>query len=140
GGRVPGGERMFARGYVGSTLGAADLSELERLLREALETAYRRATFNADAKADAREKLGPLGQALDDTRLAPVAIRRDTVGAVCRVDPRAVDLAEMVRYAAEVWRVVAAADPGVQYNWVSTLTQLSRELLCSTPGDWTEHL
>src|SRR5437762_163208 len=82
--------------------------------------------------ADAREKLGPLGQALDDTRLAPVAIRRDTVGAVCRVDPRAVDLAEMVRYAAEVSREVAAADPAVKYNWITTLTQLSRELFAST--------
>src|SRR5439155_3612330 len=42
--RVLAGERMIAPGYVGLTLGAADLAELERLLREALETAYRRAT------------------------------------------------------------------------------------------------
>src|SRR5207249_4063913 len=105
---------------------------LERLLRDALASAYRRATFNADMKADAREKFGPLGEALADTRLAPVEIRRDTVGAVYRVDPRTVELAEMVRYATDVSREVAAAASAVKYNWISTLTQLSRELFAST--------
>src|SRR5213076_3027421 len=132
--RVLAGERMIAPGYVGLTLGAADLAELEHRLRDALETAHRRATFNAEAKSDAREKLGPLGEALADTRLAPVAIRRDTVAAVYRVDPRAVALAEMVRYTAEVSRAVVAADLAVKYNWVSTLTQLARELFASTEG------
>ena len=132
--RVLAGERMIAPGYVGLTLGAADLAELEHRLRDALETAHRRATFNAEAKSDAREKLGPLGDALADTRLAPVAIRRDTVAAVYQVDPRAVALAEMVRYTAEVSRAVVAADLAVKYNWVSTLTQLARELFASTEG------
>src|SRR3989441_6379604 len=85
-------------------------------------------------KADAREKFGPLGEALADTRLAPVEIRRDTVGAVYRVDPRTVELAEMVRYATDVSREVAAAASAVKYNWISTLTQLSRELFASTEG------
>src|SRR2546425_10499574 len=85
-------------------------------------------------KADAREKFGPLGEALADTRLAPVEIRRDTVGAVYRVDPRTVELAEMVRYATDVSREVAAAAAAVKYNWISTLTQLSRELFASTEG------
>src|SRR2546426_4154387 len=132
--RVLAGERTVAPGYVGLTLGAADLAELERLLRDALASAYRRATFNADMKADAREKFGPLGEALADTRLAPVEIRRDTVGAVYRVDPRTVELAEMVRYATDVSREVAAAASAVKYNWISTLTQLSRELFASTEG------
>ena len=132
--RVLAGERTVAPGYVGLTLGAADLTELERLLRDALASAYRRATFNADMKADAREKFGPLGEALADTRLAPVEIRRDTVGAVYRVDPRTVELAEMVRYATDVSREVAAAASAVKYNWISTLTQLSRELFASTEG------
>ena len=132
--RVLAGERTVAPGYVGLTLGAADLTELERLLRDALASAYRRATFNADMKADAREKFGPLGEALADTRLAPVEIRRDTVGAVYRVDPRTVELAEMVRYATDVSREVAAAASAVKYNWISTLAQLSRELFASTEG------
>src|SRR3989441_11395341 len=85
-------------------------------------------------KADAREKFGPLGEALADTRLAPVEIRRDAVGAVYRVVPRAVELAEMVRYATDVSREVAAAASAVKYNWISTLTQLSRELFASTEG------
>ena len=132
--RVIAGEQTAAPGYVGLTLGAADLAALERLLREALEHAYRRATLNADMKADAREKFGPLGEALADTRLAPVAIRRDTVDAVYRVDPRAIELAEMVRYTAEVSREVAAASATVKHNWISTLTQLSRELFASSEG------
>src|SRR5438445_13715763 len=40
----------------------------------------------------------------------------------------------MGRYAAGVSREVAAADPAVKYNWISTLTQLSRELFASTEG------
>jgi TldD protein len=132
--RVLAGERTVAPGFVGLTLGGADVAELDRLLREALESAYRRAAFNADMKADAREKFGPLGEALADTRLARIEIRRDTVDAVYRVDPRVVELAEMVRYAADISREVAAADPAVKYNWISALTQLSRELFASTEG------
>jgi TldD protein len=132
--RVLAGERTIAPGYIGLTLGAADLAELERVLRDALESAYRRAAFNAEMKADAREKLGPLGEALADTRLAPVAIRRDTVRAVYRLDPRAVELAEMVRYATDISREVAGSSPAVKHNWISTLTQLSRELFASSEG------
>ena len=132
--RVLAGERMIAPGYVGQTLGTADLDDIDRIVREALERAYRRAMVNGEMKADAREKFGPLGESLADTRLHPIEVRQDTVAAVYRVDPRTLPLADMVRYATDISRQVAAVDPGVKYNYVGTMTELSRELFVSSEG------
>src|SRR5258705_252577 len=132
--RVLAGDRMIAPGYLGQTLGTADLADLDRIVREALERAYRRAMVNGEMKADAREKFGPLGEALADTGLCPIEVRQDTVGAVYRIDPRAMDLAEMVRYATDVSRQVAAVHAGVKYNYISALTEVSRELFVSSEG------
>ncbi len=125
---------MVAPGYIGLTLGAADAAGLPALIREALERAYRRALVNAEMKANAREKFGGLGEALADTRLHPVEAREDTVPAVYGVDPRALSLAEMIRYTVDVSRQVAAVDPSLKYHAITTLTQLSRELFVSTEG------
>jgi TldD protein len=43
-------------------------------------------------------------------------------------------LAEMVRYATDVSRQVAAVDARVKYNYVGTVTELSRELFVSSEG------
>jgi TldD protein len=132
--RVLAGQRAVAPGFLGLTLGAADIDRLERVIAEALERAYRRAVANADMKADAREKLGALGASLADTVLHPVEVREDTVPAVFHVDPRTMDLGAMVRYATDASRRVAALDPRLRYNYVGTTTQLSRELFASTEG------
>jgi TldD protein len=132
--RVLAGERAVAAGHVGVAVGAADLPGLGQLIRAALERAWRRASVNAEMKADAREKLGPLGAALADTRLHPVDVREDTVPATYEVDPRTMPLGDMIRYAADVSRQLAALDHRLQYNRVGTLTQLSRELYASTEG------
>src|SRR3989442_9301752 len=132
--RVLAGDRMTAPGYVGLTLGVADVPNLARIVGEALEQAYRRAMVNGEMKADAREKFGPLGAALADTRLHPVEVRQDTVPAVYATDPRSVRLADMVAYATDVSRQVAAVDSRLKYNSISTLTQISRELFASTEG------
>src|SRR5207245_2910551 len=79
--RVLAGDRMIAPGYVGQVLGTADLADLDRIVRAALEQAYRRAMVNGEMKADTREKFGPLGEALADTRLCPIEVRQDTVDA-----------------------------------------------------------
>jgi TldD protein len=132
--RVLAGARTIAPGYVGLTLGAADADDLPRIVREALEQAWRRADVNAEMKADARGKLGPLGDSLADTRLHPVEIRRDTIPAVYEVDPRTVELAAMIRATTDVSRDLAALDERLKFNYVSTLTQLSRELFVSSEG------
>lgn len=132
--RVLAGDRSIAPGYVGLTLGAADADDLPRIVREAIEQAWRRADVNAEMKADARGKLGPLGETLADTRLHPVEIRRDTIPALCEVDPRAMALPAMVVETTDVSRDLAGLDARLKYNFVSTLTQLSRELFVSTEG------
>jgi TldD protein len=132
--RVLGGDRMIAPGYAGLTLGASDVDDLPRIIRAAIDTAWRRASVNAEMKADARGKFGALGEALTDTRLHPVEIRRDTVPAVYAVDPRSVDLGTMIAYTTELSRRLAGLDPRLKYNYVSTQTQLSRELFVSTEG------
>ena len=132
--RVLAGDRMVAPGWIGLTLGTADADALPARLREALARAHRRAMVNAELKASAREKLGPLGEALADTRLHPVDVREDTVPAVFTVDPRVLPLGEMVAFTTDVSRRVAAVDPAVKHNYISTLTQLSRELFASSEG------
>jgi len=132
--RAIAGDRAIAPGHVGLVLGAADVPSIERVIREALERAWRRATVNAELKADARGKLGALGAALADLRLHPVEIHEDTVAASYEVDPRSVGLAAMVARVTDVSRQVAAVDPRLGYNAVGILTQLSRELFASTEG------
>jgi TldD protein len=132
--RVLAGDRLVAPGYFGRTLGAADVGGLEGVLREAIERAYRRARANAELKADAREKFGELGAALADTRLHPIDVRQDTVPGVFEIDPRTLHLTEMVRYTTDVSRQVAAVDRRVEHNYVSTMTQLARELFASSEG------
>ncbi len=132
--RVLAGDRMVGAGYFGRVVGAADLGRLDQVLREGIGHAYRRARANAEGKAEAREKFGDLGDALADTRLCPVAVTEDTVPAVYEIDPRSVDLGEMVRFTTDVSRRLAGLDPRLPYNYVSTLTQLSRELFASSEG------
>jgi len=132
--RVLAGRRAVAAGYAGRGLGAADVPNLVVVLRELLLAAYRRALASAELKADAREKLGPLGAALEDTRLHPVKVCEDRVEAVYAVDPREVDLAAMVRFTADVSRQIGALPAAPGYHFLSTLTQLARELYVSSEG------
>jgi TldD protein len=132
--RVLAGQRAVAPGWIGLTLGAADVPNLERLIAEALGRAHRRALANAEMKADAREKLGSLGASLADTALHPINVREDAVPAVYSVDPRSMDLGEMVRYATDISRQVRALDLRLRYNYAGATTQLSRELFASTEG------
>jgi TldD protein len=132
--RVLAGDRTVAPGWIGIVIGAAELPNLEALLEDALERAYRRATANADGKAAAREKFGPLGASLADTRLHPIEVHQATVPAVYRVDPRTVALPDMVTFITDVSRAVRDAHPSVHYNYILTITQLSRELIASTEG------
>lgn len=130
--RVLAGSRMSAPGYFGRGLGAADLPDLPRILRDGLLAAYRRAMANAALKAEVKGKFGALGDALTDTRLHPIPVRQEVVPAVFEVDPRGVPLDEMIRYTTDVSRQVGAADAAISYDYVSTLTQLSRELFASS--------
>jgi TldD protein len=132
--RVLAGHRMTAPGYFGRSLGAADLPHLDRILKEALQAAYRRAMANAELKAEVKGKFGALGDSLSDTRLHPVQVRREIVPAVFEMDPRAVPLDEMVRFTTDVSRQVAAVHARLSYNYISTMTQLSRELFASSEG------
>jgi len=132
--RVLAGADMIAPGYFGRGLGEADIPHLERILAEGIDAAYRRAMANAEWKAQVRGKFGGLGESLSDTRLSPVRVCRDTVPAIYEVDPRAVDLGEMVRFTRNVSRRVKATHPSLGYNYISAMTQLGRELFASSEG------
>ena len=132
--RVLAGDRMVAPGYFGRALGTADLPNIEKILKEGIVSAYRRAMANGELKAAAREKFGSLGDSLVDTRLHPIDVRRDVVQPEYEMDPRSMDLAEMVRYTTDVSKQVAAVHVQLKYNHVSTVTQLSRETFASSEG------
>src|SRR5207253_4039098 len=103
-------------------------------IADAVGRAWRRASVNAEMKADVRGKFGSLGDALMDTRLAPVEICEATVPAAYAIDPRALPLAEIVRFTTDISRRLAALDSRLSYHYVGTLTQLSRELYVSSEG------
>jgi TldD protein len=132
--RVLAGSRMVAAGHYGRALGAADISDLERILKEGLASAYRRAMANADHKAQAREKFGGLGESFEDTRLHPVRVHQEIVPAVFEIDPREVRLDEMVRLSTDVSREMRGRHARLAYDLVSSMTQLVRELFASSEG------
>jgi len=132
--RVLAGDRMVAPGYFGQSLGARDLGRLAEILKEGIRSAYRRAMANAEMKANAREKFGSLGEPLADTRLHPIKVCQEVVPAEYVMDPRTMDLGAMVAYTQDLSKQVAGVNPQLQYNFISTMTQLSRELFCSSEG------
>ena len=132
--RVLAGDGMIAPGYFGRALGEADIPQLERILAEGLDAAYRRAVANADWKEQARGKFGALGESLADTRLHPVRVCQAMVPAVFEMDPRGVELGEMVRLTREISRRVKATHAALGYNYISAMTQLARELFASSEG------
>ncbi len=132
--RALAGGRMVAPGYFGRALGAADLPGLEKILTDGLLAAYRRAVANAELKAEIKGKFGALGDALADARLHPIQVSQDTVPAVFEIDPRAMPLDEMVRFTTDISKQVAAVHGRISYNYISTMTQLSRELFASSEG------
>ena len=132
--RVLAGRRMVGAGYFGRILGAAEVPRLPDILREALGHAHRRAAASGEAKAEARGRFPGLGASLADTRLAPVRVAQEVVPASYRVDPRTIALADMVRTVTEVGREVRALDPRLTHGHLSALTELSRELFCSSEG------
>jgi TldD protein len=132
--RVLAGRRMVGAGYLGGSLGAADVPRLREILRDALGRAHRRAWASGEAKAEARDTLPGLGASLADTRLAAVRVGREVVPAVYRVDPRTVPLEAMVRATTELGRELRALDPRLTYGHLATHTELSRELFCSSEG------
>jgi TldD protein len=131
--RVLAGTAWWPRAGVGLTLGTADTTAT-RIVREAIAQASpaRRGQRRAEG-AGPGEVRGPRPP-LADTRLCPVEVRRDTGPAVFEIDPRRVALDEMAHYTLDIARQVQALDPRLTYSYLSTLTQLSRELLASTEG------
>ena len=89
---------------------------------------------NAEMKAEVKGKFGSLGDALADTRLHPVPVRQAVVPAVFEVDPRSIALDDMQRLTTDVSRRVAGFHASASYNYISTMTQLSRELFASSEG------
>src|SRR5207244_568693 len=102
--RVLAGDGAVAPGYFGQMLGKPDLPRLAQTLASGLKHAYERALANAREKIRIRHKYKELGEALADTRLAPVEAYRDTVKAEYALDPRQVSLDDMVRYITDLAR------------------------------------
>jgi TldD protein len=132
--RVLAGDGAISPGYFGQTLGKADLADLPGKLAAGFKHAYERAVVNAREKAAARDKFKDLGECLHDTRLAPIEIHEDKVKAEYAVDPRTVQVEDMVQYVTEVSRAIQDVDLQLKYNAVSAMTMLWRELFTSTEG------
>ena len=132
--RVIAGRRATAAGYFGQMLGSQDMDSVEKVLREGVRPAHRRALESARRKEAARGRFGPLGIGLTDAALAPIEVRQATIPAMFTQDPRAVSLEKMVRTVTDVSKQVARLDSRLVYNVASASTSLVRELFCSSEG------
>lgn len=132
--RALSGDGVVAPGYFGRSLGAAELTRLDKIIKEGLRHAHHRARANADRKAAIKGEFGALAETLTSTALAPIAIHQDVVPAAFEIDPRSVPPEELVAITTEISRSCSGLDPHVKYTFVSAFTLLSRELFCSSEG------
>ncbi|MGH7369789.1 MAG: TldD/PmbA family protein, partial [Candidatus Methylomirabilaceae bacterium] len=132
--RAISGDGLTAPGYLGRSLGAADLPRLDKVIKEGLRRAHDRARASADRKAAIRGEFGSLCESLTSTSLAPIGIHQDVVPARFEIDPRSVPLEELVALTTEVSKSCSSLDPHVKYTSISIFTILSRELFCSSEG------
>ena len=132
--RVIAGGRTAAPGYYGKILGFRDTERILEVVRDGIRQAHQRARANAQMKGRARRRLGPLGESLYDTQLAPVPVAQDTVPAVYRTDPRTVSLEDTVKMAVDACKAAQGASGQIVYAAASATTFLLRELFCSSEG------
>jgi TldD protein len=130
--RVHAGESMSAPGYFGRMLGSTDLQQLEAVLGDGIDHAYRRAWANATRKLEAERVLGPLSNALASTRLAPIQIYQDTVRRPVQIHPATVPLSDMLGEALSVSQQVKSQDVRVLFNSVGISSMMVRELFVSS--------
>jgi len=138
--RVHAGESMIAPGHYGRVLGSTDLQNLEGIVSEGIERAYRRAWANAARKMDAERALGPLSNALASTRLAPIQIYQDTVMSPVRIHPATLPLSDILGEVLSISQAIKSHDPRVLYNSVGIGSMMVRELFASSEGALIDQL
>ena len=132
--RVLAGARAVAPGYVGLTLGAADVPDLD-----APDPRGARARVppglgeRRDEGGRARE-VRRAGRGAGGHPAASRQVREDTVPAVYERDPRSVPLGEMVALHAPISRAGSPRSTPAPPQRVGALTQVRRELFASTEG------
>ena len=132
--RVIAGHPIPAPGYVGRSLAPDDLPHLPRLLRAACRRAHARAVAAAVGKAALRSTLPRLARTLADLPLAPIPVRRDTVPAAFRLDPREVPLQAVAALALETSRSLRDQHPALVHNAIHLLTERTRHCFASSEG------
>lgn len=132
--RAISGENIAAAGFFGGMLGAADLPNVGRILRQALKHAHERAVANAAAKWGARQRFEKLGGALSGVTLAPIEVAQALVPARYESDPRHVALDEVVRTVRESSKELVGFRGAIAFNYIAASTGIERQLFVSTEG------
>jgi TldD protein len=132
--RVIAGDPMPVPGYIGRSLAPGETPNLSRLLRAACRRAHARAVAGAAGKAALRRALPRLARTLADLPLAPIPVRRDTVPASFRVDPRQVPLQAVATLALETSRSLRDQHPALVHNAIHLVTERSRHCFASSEG------
>lgn len=121
-------------GYASWQVGAADITELCRMLRENIELAHARALVNAINKGEAKAEWGEFGKSFWDMCLSPVGPYRAVVPAEYKIHPMDVSLEEIQKLAVEASKRSLAVDSAVLHNFVGLVTSISRELIITSEG------
>ena len=132
--RAIAGARMSAAGYFGQILGSTDVSNIENVVWQGIRQAHQRARSSARLKGVTKGRYPGLGDNIQSTELAPVAIIKATVPAAYTLDPRAVPLIDTVKLAVDGCKGLQGQSSSIVYCAASTSTFLLRELFLSSDG------
>jgi TldD protein len=132
--RVIAGDLLSANGYYGSYLGPSDLKDIEKVIKNGIEHAWKRAMANASLKAEMKRMLASLGDSLRSTSLAPVEIHKDNFVIGFKEDPLRVLLDTITKEAVSVSEAMEKLYESNGYNMIYIYTSLVRELFVSSEG------
>ncbi len=132
--RVIAGDTLRAPGYFSSHLGPSDLIDIKKVIKKAIEHAWRRASANASWKAEMKRILGPLGESIHSTNLAQVEIHKDTSVLGFKEDPRYISVENIINEAVRVSALVENLYESHGYNMIYLYTTLAREIFASSEG------
>lgn len=125
------------QGYYGGRIGANEFHHggMRSILMHAAREAHERATTNGRLKAETRGRYGALGEALTDTRLAPIEVVQDVVSADFSDDPRKVPLDVLCERVCGIsTSMMGVSKERMKKAQVQVQSNMNRELIVTSEG------
>ncbi len=134
------GDRLKSPGYYGGLLGTSDLKKIEKVIKESIEHAHKRALANSSWKESVKERLGSVAESIYSTELAPTPAYKDTVLTEFKKDPRGFHVRKILKEALEISELISKLDGTPGFNLIYIYTAMARELFASSEGSLIDQM